>query len=134
VAELGFDLRRILRFGVVGSLGFAVDAGLLTVLQRLSVDIYIARSLSFAAAISVTFMLNRTYTFKTSALTSTGQVAGYGAAQLFGAMTNFAIFWLVLTWRPAWASEPWLPLAFASAGSMWLTYALNIRLFSATGR
>ncbi len=124
---------RILRFGGVGLLGFAVDAGLLTWLQRVDIDIYVARTVSFAAAVSVTFMLNRMYTFSASAFPSAGQIAGYGAAQLLGALLNFAVFWLVLSWRPSWITEPWLPLAIASACSMLLTYSLSKRLLSRSG-
>jgi putative flippase GtrA len=123
-------LSRILRFGGVGLLGFAVDAGLLTWLQHVDIDVYIARTVSFSAAVSVTFLLNRMFTFDASAYPWAGQVAGYGAAQFLGALLNFAVFWLVLIWRPTWTTEPWLPLAIASACSMLVTYWLSKRLLS----
>ena len=44
------------RFGLIGSVGFAVDAGVLTWLVRVhGWGLYEARALSFALAVTVTF-------------------------------------------------------------------------------
>ena len=52
------------RFLAVGSVGFMVDAGVLWVLMSLGGDPYLSRGLSFAMAVSVTWALNRRWTFR----------------------------------------------------------------------
>jgi len=60
--------REFLRFCAVGSLGFVVDAGLLQVLAgRFGMDPYASRGISFLVAATVTWQLNRCYTFSAAA-------------------------------------------------------------------
>jgi putative flippase GtrA len=56
--------REFLRFCAVGAVGFVVDAGLLQLLVVLTgLDPYSSRIVSFLVAASVTWQLNRRYTF-----------------------------------------------------------------------
>ncbi len=54
----------VFRFGVVGTVGFFVDAGVLTLGLRAGTGPWIGRVLSYLAAASVTFGLNRAWTFR----------------------------------------------------------------------
>lgn len=54
----------ILRFGSVGALGFLVDAGVLTAAMLLGAGPWLGRVFSYVAAASVTFGLNRAWTFR----------------------------------------------------------------------
>lgn len=56
--------RQLVLFTLVGALGFVVDAGIVQVLvRRFAADPYLARLLSFLAAATTTWSLNRRYTF-----------------------------------------------------------------------
>jgi putative flippase GtrA len=57
-------LKKIFSFGVVGGVGFVVDAGVLTLLSsKMGVNIYVSRLFSFTVAVFVTWMLNRKWVF-----------------------------------------------------------------------
>ena len=56
----------IVRFGVVGVAGFVVDAGVLTLGLRAGTGLWIGRMISYVAAATVTFGLNRAWTFRTA--------------------------------------------------------------------
>jgi putative flippase GtrA len=56
---------QILRFAVIGTLGFIIDSSILVVLAKgLGVPPLPARITSFLCAATVTYLLNRTYTFR----------------------------------------------------------------------
>ena len=52
------------RFGIVGGVGFLVDAGLLWLLLKLGFGYYGGRLISFLAAATTTWILNRSFTFR----------------------------------------------------------------------
>jgi putative flippase GtrA len=54
----------ILRFGVVGVVGFVVDAGVLTLGLWAGAGPWLGRVLSYLAAATTTFSLNRAWTFR----------------------------------------------------------------------
>jgi putative flippase GtrA len=55
---------QMLRFGIVGGIGFLVDAGVLYAMLALGLDPYGGRVVSFLAAASATWILNRSFTFR----------------------------------------------------------------------
>jgi putative flippase GtrA len=59
-------LGEFFRFGVVGTVGFVVDAGVLTLGLRAGTGPWLGRVLSYVAAATVTFSLNRAWTFRTA--------------------------------------------------------------------
>lgn len=93
---------RFLRFALVGTLGFAVDAGVLALLLASGIaGFHTGRCLSFLAAASFTWALNRRFTFadpegKGGSGTRGGQWARYVAAMTAGAALNYAVYALVL--------------------------------------
>jgi putative flippase GtrA len=123
--------RRFLAFVAVGCIGFFVDAGLLTWLMDLGLQALPARLLSFAVAVTVTFSLNRRFTFADSAKTVSGPLlTGYWIVQSAGALVNLAVFLGLLYLNPDWKVRPWLPLALASLAALSLTFVLSKRLFA----
>lgn len=94
----------LLRFGVVGAVGFAVDGGILSGLMLLGMGHYLARAFSFPVAVTVTWWLNRTWTFADSNKAEPGrQFKRYFALQVVGALSNFAVYLAVLTQiEPTW--------------------------------
>lgn len=93
-SELG---TQILRFGIVGTIGFVVDGGFLWFFISLDVSPYIARALSFPIAVVVTWALNRNWTFvATSHARPKGQFQRYFAVQVLGALSNYAVYSLII--------------------------------------
>lgn len=92
-----------LRFGIVGTAGFLVDAAVLwTLIERLAVPPAIARLASFTAAGTATWLLNRLVTFPSRAgrrrLTEWRR---YLAVNGVGAAINYLVFVGLVTGLPA---------------------------------
>src|SRR4051794_15511124 len=106
------DLLRIyspvLRFALVGSIGFLVDAGILILIVKSGVNVHPARMASFAVAVCVTYALNRRFTFK-SAAAGLGALKAYGAVQIAGNLINMGVFTLLLLAWPSLVAFPVLP-------------------------
>ncbi len=92
---------QFLRFGVVGVAGLLVDLAVLFLLAPL-LGWYAARVLSFLAAATATWGLNRRFTFAdahAAPLTSIGQeYLRYLGSMLGGAVLNYGAYLLVLHW------------------------------------
>ncbi|MDX1735618.1 MAG: GtrA family protein [Halioglobus sp.] len=116
----------MLAFALVGSIGFIVDAGLLTLLsQKFGLGLYVSRLFSFTCATLVTWLINRVYTFRH--LTRGGAVhyseyLRYVVVQVTAAFANLAVFVLVIEQFPATADYPVLPLAVGAVFGMVINF------------
>ena len=91
------NVPQFLRFCGVGTIGFIVDAGLLTALVKLlDLNPYVARVLSITVAITATWALNRSFTFATPNKMSLNEWGKYGAINTIGAGLNYGVFCIVL--------------------------------------
>lgn len=91
-------ITQILRFGAVGAVGFVIDGGLLWFFLSFDISAYLARALSFPAAVVVTWMLNRNWTFAaTNHASRKGQFRRYLGVQIAGNLTNYAIYSLIIS-------------------------------------
>lgn len=119
-------VRKILSFGIVGTVGFAVDAGVLTLLSsKLGVNVYLARACSFTVAVFVTWLLNRNWVFKVDGprtMTRTTEYISYLSVQAGGALINLSIFSLIIFYSPNLKAYPIIPLAFGSIGGMFFNF------------
>jgi putative flippase GtrA len=111
---------------VVGSVGFIVDAAVLTALVRYTdLGVYLPRLVSFPSALTVTWYLNRIWTFPGA--TTHGRVAQYSRyaiVQTLGALLNLGVYSLAIAIGPAWfASVVAMPLAIASSIALVFNYA-----------
>jgi len=115
-------IKKIFSFGVVGGIGFAVDAGILTLLSsKMGVNVYVSRLISFTVAVFVTWMLNRQWVFKANGPRTTTKIneyLSYLSVQGVGALINLGIFSVSLFYFPSLKAYPVIPLAFGSAGGM----------------
>ena len=105
------------RFFIVGSIGFFVDGGILTVLHSIfEFSLLQARLVSFAAAVTMTWYLNRKHTFTDSRDSrAVREWTRYAVVNGIGAMLNLGIFlWLVYRFNVL-ASWPIVPLAMAAS-------------------
>ena len=92
-------LRSLLSFGVVGAIGFFVDATVLYLSMGYLGPFY-GRCASLVCSMTTTWLINRNITFADSRRHHTKWVEGavYMAIMLVGASINFLIYaWLVLS-------------------------------------
>lgn len=119
-------------FLLVGSVGFLVDAGLLTMMAAAGSGPYLGRAVSFPVAVVTTFLLNRHLTFQASGTDKPGlQFVRYLGAQVGGTLLNLAVYVALLASVPAWSNQPWIPLAIGSIAAMALTYLSSRVIFRA---
>ncbi|MBT2333279.1 GtrA family protein [Variovorax paradoxus] len=106
--------RQFLSFAVVGVIGLVVDVAVLYLLAPL-LGWYGARVLSFLAAASATWALNRRYTFsaRSSNTAVLREYLGYLVTMLGGAVFNYGAYVLVLHW----VTGAWAPAAGVALGS-----------------
>ncbi len=114
----------LLRFGVVGVVGFVVDATILNLLVHgAGLNDLLAQLPAFGVAVVITWLLNRAWTFRSSKSDSrVRQAALYFGVQCAGAAANFAVYSSALYLDPA--LERWLvvPLAFGAVAGLCLTF------------
>jgi putative flippase GtrA len=110
--------RTLRNFTLVGGVGFAIEALLLTLFVKLAGwQPWYARIPSFLTAVLVTWILNRRYTFAGRGLErSSVEVVCYILIQAVGAAVNLAIFCALLFYRPSLGEVPVIPLAIGSIG------------------
>jgi putative flippase GtrA len=118
-----FERRSLVRFGIVGVVGFAVDAGVLQALLVLGWDQVAARAVAIPVAVFATWLLNRSFTFPEAqpgpALASLARYAGVSA---FGAAVNFIVYTALVLASASMASQPLLALAIGSEVAMVVNY------------
>lgn len=116
------------RFCAVGAFGFAVDAGVLVVLTAgLGVGPILARAVSVAAAVTATWAVHRSFTFRSADPLRFAEWRRFATVNLAGAGINFAVYWCVLALVPAMA--PLLALAAGSAVALGANY-LGSRVYA----
>ncbi len=118
-------MKRVARFGLAGATGFAVDLGVLLLMLSLGAGPWLGRAVSFAVAVSVTYLINAAYTFEARERIGPRSFVLYVSASLGGLAVNAAIYAaLVLAGLP-----PALALTGAGAGAMLFNYASYTRIF-----
>jgi putative flippase GtrA len=91
-------LREVFLFGAIGAVGFAVDVVVLYGLNS-TLGPFVARVISFLAAASTTWILNRTITFKNSEsnMNRRKEFLVYISLMLVGGLVNYACYsWLII--------------------------------------
>jgi putative flippase GtrA len=92
----------LLRFAVVGTIGFIIDVAALHLFaEALGAGLYLGRVFSFLAAATVTWYLNARFTFRVERL-GLAQWARFLAANSVGAVVNCAVYagLIALGWLP----------------------------------
>lgn len=88
---------RLLRFGLVGVLGFIIDATVLSLIVNAGGGLYVSRIVSFPCAVTITWYLNRIWSFKGKA--TKRPISEYGVyfgVQVVAALANLATYAVVL--------------------------------------
>lgn len=120
---------RWLRFGLSGGVGFVVDSFVLLVLHHfLGVGALLARAGSFSAAVLVTWLLNRRYTFRMGAeRASVREFLRYLTANCLGLVVNLAVYVLAISVNGYLGERPLLALVLAALCAAAVNYVAAAR-------
>lgn len=120
-------MKRILRFAVVGGMGFVVDAALLALLIATTpLGPFVSRLASIGFALTVTWLCNRSLTFGPSGRGIAAEGARYGGVGITTSIVNYLVYCgllIVLPGLPVLAA-----LVLASLTAMLLSYLGYSRL------
>ncbi len=115
------------KFCVVGTIGFVADAGTLYLLMSVAnLDPYTGRIFSFLFAATVTWALNRIYTFRGSApAPRTRQWVRFVTANTIGGALNYGVY-SVLILSGGWFIEaPVLAVAVGSIAGLAFNFTVS---------
>lgn len=126
--ERSRTLLQFVRFGVVGTIGFLVDTAVLYAGLALGLGLYGGRAVSYLAAASATFALNRAWTFR-------GQGEGRVARQwalfvvlnLVGFAFNYGTYAALVASVALVAQHPVIGVAAGSLAGMMGNFLLSRR-------
>ena len=121
--------RKLPGFGVVGAVGFLIDAGILTLLMTgFGFDHYSARAISFTVAVTFTWYLNRRWVFEKSTASMSGrEYSSYLVVQVIGAVINLSVFVAVIEFVPQLANLPVIPLAVGAIAALLFNFSASSR-------
>jgi putative flippase GtrA len=122
-------------FFAVGGIGFVVDATILAILVHgYDWGDYTARLVSFGVAVTVTWLLNRSYVFADNRTRNRRrEYTRYLMVQGTGMMINFLVYSLCILSNEIMDQWPVLALAVGSAVALIFNY-VGARLIVFTGR
>jgi len=118
-------ITEITRFGISGVAGFAVDAGLVALLTgALGLGPIIAQAIAFAAAVTVTWLINRHWTFAAHASDRwLHEWTRYVAANSIGAIVNNGVYVALVLTETMFSKEPILAIVAGSIAGMGFNFA-----------
>ena len=115
------------RFGVIGVIGFIVDASILKLVVALfNVDLYSGRLVSYLAAATGNWMLNRRFTFKQASPASPfRQWLKYIGANGLGFLANYSTYAALITYVEIAKTYPVLGVAAGSIAGLSFNFTVN---------
>lgn len=120
-------MKTLLRFGLVGGLGFLTDAAILqSLLATTLLDPISARLVSIGLALFVTWLLNRYLTFAPSSRGAVVEGARYGGIGIASSALNYAVYAALILAVPSMV--PLAALAIASVIAMGFSFLGYSRL------
>lgn len=119
-------MKQFIKFGIVGTIGFIVDASILLILVHIFYfEISIARFFSFLIAVFVTWLINRNFTFSDNKnIDKKKEYFYYLVIQFFGVLLNYLIFISLINQYTFFREHLILPLAIASIIAMFSNYLI----------
>lgn len=114
---------QLFRFAVVGTLGFFVDAALLHLLYPYG-GFYWSRAFSFLAAVMVTWLGNRMWTFRTRSVSMPLMKEGtyYLALMLLGGCANYIVYVACIRYSTYMTTYPSLAVAIGSLSGLLINW------------
>lgn len=106
-------------FSLAGVAGFFVDAGIVWAFTSAGVDLFTAQAVAFTVAVTVTWLLNRRFTFAQHASSYwLREWLHYVAANSVGAVVNNGVYVLLILTVPMFPKEPVLAVAAGSLAGL----------------
>lgn len=123
------NFKELLQFAMVGTIGFLADAGALLLLFNFGLNPYWGRLGSFFIAVSITWLLNRNFTFKAKKTTAFWtEWIKYIMANSLGAILNYGVYAILLFKVGLVAQWPVLGVAAGSIVGLLANY-INSSVF-----
>jgi putative flippase GtrA len=119
-------LRRLFGFIAIGGLGFLVEAAIITWAgaSPWAVPALMARVVSFPCAVLLTWWLNRTYNFRSTA-NPLAEGGRYMVTQVAGAVANLGVFALGVRLFPLLDQWPVVALGVGACAGLAVNFALS---------
>ena len=118
--------QQLVRFSIVGALGFLVDAGVLHLLiAGAGGDLYVSRLFSFLAAASFTWAMNRRFTFGDTDHRTGRQWARFIAVNAVGGAVNYTVYAVLVATQPMVAAVPVLGVAAGSLAGLAVNFTAS---------
>ena len=118
---------QFLLFAMVGATGFVVDAGVLTLMIAAGIDPLRGRLLSYLAAATYTWAMNRRITFRDTSSSVFKQWVHFLAVNSAGGLVNLSVYTLIMWPGGAIAVSPVAAVAAGSACGLAFNFALSRR-------
>ena len=119
-------MSQFLLFAISGTLGFLVDSLTLYLLKG-ALGLYLARAVSFLAAVFFTWLFNRSLTFRNqrSGYYRRSEFGVYLALMAVGGSVNYLIFSLLVFFIPLVHAEPIIGVAAGSIAGMFVNWVTS---------
>lgn len=114
--------RQIISFGGVGTLGFLIDAGVFVVANALLGNLYLARVVSYLAAASSNWALNRRFTFGKSRLQPVHEWGRFIVTQSAGGAVNVGVYAALVSSCAVFTENPVAAIAVGSVAGMGVNF------------
>lgn len=116
-------LKHYLSFLIAGGSAFAVNTLVLFVLNTgLGFSPYIGQVIGLWSSITLSWWINRTWTFQTDKKISIKEYGTYAVSMLFSSVINFGVYALLVYVSPVLYDNPLIALVPATAASMFVSY------------
>ena len=120
---------RFRRFVSVGAAGFLVEAILLQSLVSLAdMHAFPALLIAFGVAVTLTWLLNRSYTFKVDKPHNFVEWVKYTAVNSAGGIIHLAVYGALVYYSPLLQQYPLIPLVISSAVAAVFNYSMSSSL------
>ena len=119
---------QFIRFGFVGVIGFVVDTAAVYGFRH-SLGLYGAGLIAYVFAASVTWLLNRIWTFRGQGTAPAHrQWAMFLATNLVGFVLNRGTYAILVTYVPVAAAQPVIATAAGALAGMFANFSLSRRV------
>lgn len=123
-------MKSFLRFCIVGTIGFVIDAGILQLLViGMHANPYAARVVSFFAAASTTWFLNRHFTFQVKHRATRKEWLHYVGLMVCGACVNYGAYAVCIAFWLEAKMHPWYGVAVGSIAALGVNFTSSRLLF-----